>query len=220
MEQTSSPLPASRYQAIRNPRSSERTPQNPGKEACSAWHRPHLDPQLCSCYRAWRSPQQTHLRALRAGQGRASQLSPAVPIPRGPPRALGPRDCASGWRLAGWLPLRSRSGSFPASPSWIAQGWGARRGGREGGKREGGALRPASQDPPLEAARRERAERGAGPGTPSGLGGRAETAGEESESSERVRGRSGESPGVLGPSRSASKAAGSAGCTVPAWRFP
>lgn len=162
----------------------------------------------------------THLRALRAGQGRASQISPAVPIPRGPPRALGPRDRASGWRLAGWLPLRSRSGSFPASPSWIAQGWGARRGGREGGRREGGALMPASQDPPLGAARRERAERGAGPGTPSGLGGRAEAAGEESESSERVRGRSGESPGVRGPSGSASKPAGSAGCTVTTWRFP
>lgn len=79
---------------------------------------------------------------------------------------------------------------------------------------------PASQDPPLGAARREPAERGAGPGTPSGLGGRAEAAGEESESSERVRGRSGESPGVRGPSGSASKAAGSTGCTVTTWRFP
>lgn len=156
MEQTPSLLPASRYQAIRNPRSSERTPQNPGKEACSAWHRPHLDPQLCSCHRAWRSPQQTHLRALRAGQGRASQLSPAVPIPRGPPRAPGPRDRASGWRLAGWLPLRSRSGSFPVSPSWIAQGWGARRGGREmeGGRRaEAGLARPATRGCALGAGR-------------------------------------------------------------------
>lgn len=39
----------------------------------------------------------------------------------------------------------------------------------EGGAREATRL----QDPPLGAARWERAERGAGPGTSSGLGGRA-----------------------------------------------
>lgn len=110
-------------------------------------------------------------------------------------------------------------GQLPRLPKLDRAGLGSTR-RREGERREGGARRPASQDPPLGAARRERAERGAGPGTPSGLGGRVEAAGEESESWERVRGRSGENPGVRGPSRSASRAAGSAGCTAPAWPFP
>lgn len=126
-----------------------------GKDRCSVWRPLHLDPQLRRRHLVSRSyPTRSPLRPPRRAGVSLAGLRARRRLPQGPARAPGPRDRASDRRLQGWLPRRSRSGCFPASPSWIPYCW---RGGAGGGRgrRAGG---PPRSDAPLGAVCREGAE--------------------------------------------------------------
>lgn len=148
------PLPTSRCQEIRNPASSGRTPAEGAEsleDACCAWRRLHLDPQLRRP-RLVSRPFPTPLTSA-PDSGRPSSSPRAAPTPQGRPglRGLGTAPPTGSCRVAA---VAAALRLLPRLPRLA-------RVEPERKRREGGARRPARGDAPLGATRREGADCGA-----------------------------------------------------------
>lgn len=127
-----------------------------------------------------------HLRALRAGQGPAKQLSASGADSPGTARAPGPRDCASDRQLQGGC----RGGRAPAASPPPETG--SRRAGEEaeGGRRAEAGSRGRAAGGYARGGRRVRRESGGGAGRSHRVGrGQSRAWGRVWEDAERQGGR-------------------------------